>query len=277
MEVFQFEKTFSVRMPEFLPAGSTGLKDESSAVVSGLSKNLTEVLHELPSGNPLLIQATGCLGSCDIIVPGAGLHYDCDEIKVPYNISSDVSNGTNNQTQATAVVFSISAISDELAGNDAPINVTMLFKSIPGCSGFATQRTCTFRQSLVGYPVTLSLSPYTGEKSYIALRDLQAGFGLAIPVVQDDVLILDHFDNASLPVGTSTLGGITRAINSILGAKSTLQGENGTWELSTTGASADNYVELVDKKFLNSSSSPFDCRVLTYDDPCGIYIILSGM
>ncbi|RYP61715.1 hypothetical protein DL771_010035 [Monosporascus sp. 5C6A] len=228
-------KNFSMALNQNLLDYTTGWYTSGVEMVDTLSDSFARVLWGYDSGQPIVLRAEGCRGTCRGEITAPGWWFEC-------------SNGTQKppETPDIADTVSIGSISVEFGGvmNTNIINVSTLFMPHGMKHNLATSK-CTMQFGRVRHPVTL-------RNGTVILSRL--------PLWKNRTIERQYpqMETAGLGVFPSTLGGIAFAVGKKYNSEISLyNGDN--FQVSANG--------MMGYAYRNSSDDKLGTMGMTWADP----------
>ncbi|KAI9868625.1 MAG: hypothetical protein M1813_004475 [Trichoglossum hirsutum] len=211
-----------------------------------LTKDFVKVMQGFTNREAINMNYTGCVGSCNAVVEGAGFGVNCTDQLVPVNLTIDILTVGSYKT-----IFS-TMFAHTTIGNSQAISMTVLYKNTTECGVFnAIQRTCFLTPSTVKYPIvvsngTISLSSAPG-------------------VWENDTVVVAQKILSENSVEPTVLGGYALAATNQFNSSADMAfGGAVSWILQTTGSLPHVYI----------TTEGINCS-LSFLDPT--YNILAGL
>ncbi|KAK7424146.1 hypothetical protein QQZ08_008752 [Neonectria magnoliae] len=208
--------------------------------VNTLSPNFSRVVQEYSSRSPVMLDLTGCNGTCSGTLIAAGFDVDCTKDTTKYDLGIAPGN--------TATIGGISVLSDGIS-TPGVIDVSTVYKGMEGEKGHLVRTNCTLRSAQVGYPF----------KFVNGTATLQGAISSVDSIVNRTVALLYPMNETSgLGKWPSVLGGIAYAAGNLHDSEIELY-QSGTLAIQGTGPMQYTY--------MNSSDEYLGTWNMTWTDP----------
>ena len=238
----------------------TGYLSSRAHVPTLLTSYFVQIVQQYTQRMPISIPNSGCTGSCNTNITGAGLVANCSKSDFPFSLSSGASN-ISKLIEGT-VIFGTNLLWPSYAEIDllswpvmtpGTFNLGVQYKNVENCDGTLMIRNCTFRPAHVTYPVSID-----GSSSSISLA--------ADTTIFDDGLInilavppMDGLGtNSSFNI--STYGGLFKSLDDLYHSSLSMNYGAIGYQIFNEGALSNHY--------LNTSKDlkELDCSV-SFRDP----------
>ncbi|KAL8665656.1 MAG: hypothetical protein Q9168_007658 [Polycauliona sp. 1 TL-2023] len=265
---FDQDTEVRVNIAAEIPGGYTGYLSDRGHSPALLTSRFVQVVQEFNQKSPISIPNSGCKGSCDGRITGAGLAANCSKSGSPYLLSTDsVSSQTEEEEQKSVqqVITGTDIFGTELVwtpgqgGYDpqsksidwsvmtpGTFRLGVQYKATEDCIGMLVVRNCTFKPVTVSYPISI------GANSAISLA---AGTTLA----DDKFVQVVELPSTQLPdssFNVSTYGGFFLALSDAYQSKVRMNFGGIGFQIFNEGALSNRYVNAADKlQYLNCSLS----------------------
>lgn len=160
----------SVGIASQLPYGYTGFVEGRGYVPAFFNPIFTPVVNDYSDRISIKVNNTGCTGTCNSIVTGAGFAISCSSYESTFNANPIVQPaGQDFNASQPLVAVGVLAFQTSFgwfSGAPGNISLNVEYKPDPGCDGRLIVRNCTFSPAIVRYKVmidgnasTISLPP----------------------------------------------------------------------------------------------------------------------
>ncbi|KAL8995845.1 MAG: hypothetical protein Q9169_004497 [Polycauliona sp. 2 TL-2023] len=255
----RFEQDAEVRVSiaAEIPGGYTGYLSNRINSPALLTSRFVKVVQEFTQKSPILIADSGCKGSCDARITGAGLAANCSKSESPFSLDTSLPSSQTEEVPqvvlgtdifGTTLSWSPGRYDPKLDSMDwsvldwsvlAPgtFSLGVQFKGTEDCVGMLLVRNCTFKPVTVTYPISIGAN---SEISLAATTDLS-----------DDKFVqgikLHSMGYISNSFNVSTYGGFFLALADAY--ESTVHMDYGSigYQIFNHGALSNRYVNAADE------------------------------
>jgi hypothetical protein len=208
-----------------------------NAQISVLTPRFTPVVQNFTLGQDILVEPTGCTGTCTTTISGVGFAAGCsDTVGASFNLSAVFDNGTINYN--TYEIFSTSfSYALNMNAPKLPGTLSVLYKNTSDCFGDMQSRQCTLQAATVRFPITI-----TSNKTGNGLDAISLTPGTTI---EDDTVIdlIDTVDTDQM----AQAGGLFYALDTAYASSADVRfGGAIGYQLTTSGSMVNRYAHVID-------------------------------
>ena len=217
---------YDVDRTDWLDGRYTGYLSSRAFLPNLLTSSFAAVVQDFDRRSPIPVNNSGCRGICDARITGAGLVANCSESYSPFYLGSnhrkdsseeednEMIQGKLNGTDVFGVYLKWPAYGPEADLMNWPVmtpgtfNLGVQYKAKEDCNGMLVVRNCTFRPSIISYPVSID-----GNTSSISLAVGTTIFDDELIEITAIPRIFGNEVNPSLNI--STYGGFFKSLSDI--------------------------------------------------------------
>ncbi|KAL8787562.1 MAG: hypothetical protein Q9213_002124 [Squamulea squamosa] len=165
--------TLAVIMRTYLGLRYTGYLSNRAHQPALLSSRFVQIVQEFNQKSPISVNNSGCKGSCDAQITGAGLVSNCSKSDSPFLLGDDLPESASDEERQNAVdqmIRGTDIFGTYLSWFGGPQMTSEIFslgvqyKGTTDCVGTLVVRNCTFRPATVTYPIVIN-----GNSSSVSL------------------------------------------------------------------------------------------------------------
>lgn len=215
-----------------------------------LTPPFSQVVQEFNKRSPISITKSGCKGSCNAKISGAGLVANCSKSVSPFIL------GGNELVRGTVIfgTYLLWPVSGDMVKwpvmTPGTFNLGVQYKGTEDCRGTLVVRNCTFQPATVTYPVSID-----GNTSSISLAPGTTIFDDKLL----DITAVSRVGTIDSSLNISTYGGFFKALSDTYDSSLFMNFGAIGYQIFNEGAVSNRYLNASKQlKSLNCSMSFLD-------------------